>query len=88
MLENLKKNSKVSVETSEDEIRRCSKRVVFISVQFLSDSDPPAEGEHWNGPAGAASGCQECRAGGKHDETLSSRLYGPHDGSGLTKLDS
>lgn len=35
------------------------------TVQFLSDSDPPAEGEHRHGAAGSASGCQERRAGGK-----------------------
>lgn len=61
---------------------------MFFFLQFLPDSYTPVEREHRYGAAGSASGCQECRPGGKHTETVLSDHTWSHDRSGDTKLDS
>lgn len=42
----------------------------FAIFQFLSDSDPSSEGEHRYWSAGAASGCEKRRTGGKHKDAI------------------
>lgn len=41
------------------------KHFANMFLQYLSDSDPLAEGKHWYRTAWSASGCQKCWACGK-----------------------